>query len=73
MSMNTSLTRVFKIEGLSDIIDMAEKEDYSISYDLTLGYYHVSLHSNSRRFARFKWKGKNYLHNCLPFGLSFAP
>ena len=36
--------RVFKFEGLSDIADMSNKGDYSISYDLTSGYYHVALH-----------------------------
>ncbi len=35
--------RVFKFEGLSDISDMAEKCDWSVAYDLTSGYYHVSL------------------------------
>jgi hypothetical protein len=41
--------RVFKFEGLTDIADMASKGDYSISYDLTSGYYHVALHPDSRR------------------------
>jgi hypothetical protein len=30
--------RVFKFEGLTDISDMTNKGDYSISYDLTSGY-----------------------------------
>ena len=50
--------RVFKIEGLSDIVDIAEIGDYSISHDLTSGYYHVSLHPNSMRFIGFKWNAK---------------
>jgi hypothetical protein len=45
--------RVFDFEGLSDIADMAKKGDYSVSYDMTSGYYHVSLHPNSRRFVGF--------------------
>jgi hypothetical protein len=65
--------RVFKFEGLSDIADMAVKGDYSVAYDLTSGYYHVSLHVDSRRFVGFKWKGVYYQYNCLPFGLSTAP
>jgi len=74
MYVNKYLTkRVFKLEGLSDLADMAETCDYSISYDLTSGYYHVALHQDSRRFVGFKWKGMHCQYNCLPFGLSTAP
>ncbi len=53
--------RVFKFEVLSDITDMAEKGDYSsVSYDLTSGYYYVSLHPDSRQFVGFDWKGVYY-------------
>ena len=56
--VNEHLTkRVFKFEGLSDLSDMSEKGDYSLSYDLTSGYYHVPLHPLSRRFVGFQWKG----------------
>jgi hypothetical protein len=65
--------RVFKFEGLSDLSDMAEKGDWSVAYDLTSGYYHVSLHPDSRKYVGFKWKGVYYQYNCLPFGLSTAP
>jgi hypothetical protein len=65
--------RVFKFEGLSDLPDMSEKGDYSLSYDLTSGYYDVALHPHSRRFVGFCWKGVYYQYNCLPFGLSTAP
>ena len=72
--VNKHLTkRVFKFEGLSDLANMAETCDYSISYDLTSRYYHVALHSDSRRFVGFKLKGTYYQYNCLPFGLSTAP
>ena len=69
---NPLVKRVFEFEGLSDIADMVNKEDYSLSYDLTSRYYHVALHPNSRRFVGFKWKGKYYQYICLPFGLSIA-
>ena len=41
------IKRVFEFEELPDIADMAEKGDFSLSYDLTLGYYHVVLHPES--------------------------
>jgi hypothetical protein len=42
---NHLVKRVFKLEGLSDIADMTNKGDYSLSYDVTAGYYHVALHT----------------------------
>jgi hypothetical protein len=72
--VNERLTnRVFNFEGLTDLSDMSEKFDYSLSYDLTSGYYHVSLHPHSRRYVGFQWSGVYYQYNCLPIGLSTAP
>ena len=67
------IKRVFKFEGLADLADLAKKGDFAISYDLTSGYYHVALHPSSRSFVGFSWKGKYYVYNRLPFGLSTAP
>ena len=52
--------RVLKFEDLSDLSDMAEKGDYCVAYDLTSGYYYVSLHPDSRRFDGFNWKRVYY-------------
>jgi hypothetical protein len=57
---NHLVKRVFKFKGLPDIADMADKEDYSMSYNLTSGYYHMALHSNYRLILGFKWKGQYY-------------
>ena len=65
--------KVFKFVGLKDLSDLAEKGDYAVSYDLMSGYYHVGLHLRSKTFVGFKWEGKYYTYNCLPFGLSTAP
>ena len=65
--------RVFKFEGPSDLSDMAEKGDYFVAYALTSGYYHVSLHPDSRRFVGLNWKGVYYQYNCPPFDLPTAP
>jgi hypothetical protein len=72
--VNEHLTkRVFTFEGLSNLSDMSEKGDYSLSCDLTSGYYHLPLHPLSRRFVGFQWKGVYYQYNCLPFGLFTSP
>ena len=65
--------KAFKFEGLKDLADLAEKGDHAVSYDLMSGYYHVGLHPRSRTFVGFKWEGKYYVYNYLPFGLSTAP
>ncbi len=44
-----------------------------MSYDLLSGYYHVGLHPRSKIFVGFKWEGRYYVYNCLPFGLSTEP
>jgi len=43
-----------------------------VSYDLS-GYCHAGLHPMSKTFVGFKWEGKYYVYNCLPFGLSTTP
>jgi len=53
--------------------DLAERGDYAVSYDMMSGYYHVGLFHASRTYVGFKWEGKYYVYNCLPFGLSTAP
>jgi hypothetical protein len=65
--------KAFKFEGLKDRADLAERGDYALSYDLLSGYYHVGLHPRSRTFVGFKWEGRYYVYNCLPFGLSTTP
>ncbi len=65
--------KAFKLEGLKDLADLAERGDCAVSYDLMLGYYHVGLFQTSRTYVGFMWRGKYYVYNCLPFGLSMAP
>jgi hypothetical protein len=64
---------VFKIKGYSDLVDIAEKGDDSVLYDLKSGYYHVCLHPVTQCFVGIKWEGVHYVYTCLPFGLSTAP
>ncbi len=65
--------KAFKFEGLKDMADLAERGDYAVSYDLMSGYYHACPFHASRTYVGFKWEGKKYVYNCLPFGLSTAP
>jgi hypothetical protein len=57
----------FKFERLKNLLDLAEKGDHAVSFDLTSGYYHVELHPRTRTYTAFEWKGSYYFYNCLPF------
>ncbi len=61
---------VFKLEGLADLVDIAEKSDHSVFYDLNFGYYYVGLHPVTRRFVGIKFEGVYCMYTCLPFELS---
>ena len=52
------VTNKFNFEGLSDLADFVEKEDYAVSFDLTSWYYHVGLHPRTRTYTGFCWKGE---------------
>ena len=62
--------RVFKFEGLSDIADMANKGDYSLSYDLTSGYYHVALQPDLGALLDSSGKGNTANTTTYPLGCS---
>ena len=47
----------FKFDGLKDLLDLAEKGDHVVSFDLTSGYYHVEMHPCTRTYTGFEWKG----------------
>jgi len=72
--VNRHLVRkVFKFEGLRDLSDILEPEDWLLSYNLTSGYYHCPLRQSSKTYFGIFWDGTWYQYNCLPFGLSVAP
>jgi hypothetical protein len=62
----------FKFERLKGLADLVERGDHAVSYDLMSGYYLVGLHPRSRTFFGFKWDGRYYVYNCVPFGLSMT-
>jgi len=63
----------FKLEGWKDLVDLAEKGDHAVSFDLTSGYYHVEPHPRTRTYTGFEWKGNYYFYKCIPFGLATTP
>ena len=68
----------FKYEDIQTAIQMIEKGDYAIIFDLKSGYHHVDIHADYWQYLGFSWKGENgvivyYMFRVLPFGLATAP
>jgi hypothetical protein len=64
---------VFKFEGLRNLVDLTERGDHAVSYDLMAGYYHVGLRPRSRTVVGSQWEQLYFMYNCLPFGISTSP
>ena len=47
----------FQMEGLSQLKQLIQEEDWMWKLDLKDAYFSVPLDRNSRKFKRFQWKG----------------
>ena len=63
----------FKMEGLHNLKDLIEQDDYFCKIDLKDAYFSIPLAQKSQKYVRFIWKEKLYEFVCLCFGLSLAP
>ena len=63
----------FKMDTLTTIIRLVEKDCYMASIDLKDAYYSVPIAKAHRAYLRFIWRGTLYQFTCLPNGLSCAP
>ena len=70
---NYMTKRSFRLESLADLRDIARSSDVAMSLDMVQGYYHVTLHPDSRTFCGFEWRQKYYIFAVLPFGMRTAP
>jgi hypothetical protein len=61
------------METMKAVCNLINKGDYMTSIDLQDAFLHVLIHSSSRKYLQFHWKGKQYQFRVLPFGLSLAP
>lgn len=43
------------------------------SIDLKDCFWALPVHERDQRYLAFRWRGKKYTFNCLPFGLSLSP
>ena len=49
----------FKYEDIKIAIQMIEKGDYAINFDLKSGYHHIDIHADYWQYLGFLWKGKD--------------
>ena len=63
----------FKMEGIHMLKDLLKPGDWMTKVDLKDAYFMIPVATNHRSLLQFKWIGKTYQFNCLPFGLSSAP
>ena len=73
-SLNTFLNTVsFKMETPETIWTSLQIGEWVTSIDFKDAYFHIPIHSQSRKYMRFHIQGWSYQFKALPFGLSTAP
>lgn len=65
--------RHFKMESIDKARELLSKDWFMASIDLEKAYHSIPIHSESRRFLKFKFHGQLYQYKTLPMGLSSAP
>ena len=63
----------FKMEGIHMLKDLLRPGDWMTKIDLKDAYFAIPVACQHRKYLAFRWQGKTYQFNCLPFGLSSAP
>ena len=73
-TLNTFLnTELFKMETPETIRTFLQIGEWVTSIDIEDAYFHILLHSESRKYMRFYIQGQFYQFKALPVGLSTAP
>ena len=63
----------FRMETSALVRAALQEGEWATSLDLSDAYFHIPIHTGSRRFLRFKHRGTVYQFRALPFGLNTAP
>ena len=73
-TLNTFLnTESFKMETAETLRTSLQVGEWVTSIDFKDAYFHMPIHSQSRKYMRFHIQGRSYQFKALPFGLSTAP
>jgi hypothetical protein len=72
--INSFLTDMFfKLENLAVVPQVVSPGDWLFFTDLEDAYFHIPMHPESLKHLCFRWRGRTYCTNVLPFGLGLAP
>jgi hypothetical protein len=63
----------FKMEGVPTLVELLQKNDYAISFDLKEAYKHVPVHLRMQPLLGVCWQGQCYKYVGTPFGLNDFP
>ena len=66
-------TESFKMETPETIRTSLHVGEWVTSIDFKDSYFHIPIHSQSRKYMRFYIQGQSYQFKAVPFGLSTAP
>ena len=73
-TLNTFLnTELFKMETPETIRTSLQAGELVTSIDFKDAYFHIAIHSQSRKYMRFHVQGRSYQFKAQPFSLSTAP
>ena len=56
-----------------DLSASLQQGEWVTSLDFSDAYFHIPIHSGSRKYLRFHFQNQSYQFRALPFGLSTAP
>lgn len=63
----------FKMESLSQALDLIREGMFFSKIDLKDAYLHIPIHKNYQKYLRFMFQRRYYQFKVLPFGLNSAP
>ena len=73
-TLNTFInTELFKMETPETIRTSLQAGEWVTSIDFKDAYFHIPIHSQSRKYMRFHVQDHSFQFKALPFGLSTAP
>jgi len=61
------------MEDIRSALVLLSQNDYMASIDLKDAYFLIPVHSEFRKFLRFRFNSKLYQFTCLPFRLCTSP
>ena len=63
----------FKMEDVKTVRKWFQKGSMCAGLDLKDAFLHVPMSARVKKFLRFKWRGKLFKKQVLPFGLKCSP